>query len=605
MFESPEPRIHAARHGGEPRGPANAFLGLAAAAVVAIAAGAADGAGGQRPYYEIAASGEKEERGAAARVELDAAIPLWPETRQKSALFIQPGLVLSRGPEERNLYGGSLGIAYRFEGAGGLVGLNAFYDQNWISDLGRTRAHRRGSLGADYQTGRSRIGANYYIPLSDRVEWVDGPARLTEYAVSGPELRYRFAVDDRWALKGRAFYEIDRGGRVEGASGAERGNGWRFSAGASYRLDCARVGLDIDRDTRRGETAARLSLTFRIGAGGIGRGCADQSKADLYTLIEREKVVATRRIVARRFVPFTMLSGDVSALYETVPGGDPDADTVWLFSLGGPRSSLEGEDALTQFPGHESKILLNVHQAQTFNAGLLDDERLDSVEQIQAEMDVSVEILDRVIRHFKAQGKRVVVFSHSFGSFIVPRYLALKGPGAADRYVIMAGRLDIERKMYENRLGKLRERGTEIYGYDSTDGTTLIPLDLVHGSRPDARKRHAAPVGPATVGVAGGGRQAPLHPAPRQDRPVQGDLRLRHDGRGGRAVDRGRGRIPRGEIRPGPRNRGRPRIDDRRGGRGPKDRRPARDPGHGPFGRRPSLDTALARPFGMTGRLSP
>ena len=478
MFESPEPRIHVARHGGESRGPANAFLGLAAAAVVAIAAGAAAGAGEQRPFYEIAASGEKEERGAAARVELDAAIPLWPETRQKSALFIQPGLVLSRGPEERNLYGGSLGIAYRFEGAGGIVGVNAFYDQNWISDLGRTRAHRRGSLGADYQTGRSRIGANYYIPLSDRVEWVDGPARLTEYAVSGPELRYRFAVDDRWALKGRAFYEIDRGGRVEGASGAERGNGWRFSAGASYRLDCARVGLEIDRDTRRGETAARLSLTFRIGAGGIGRGCADQSKADLYTLIEREKVVATRRIVARRFVPFTMLSGDVSALYETVPGGDPDADTVWLFSLGGPRSSLEGEDALTQFPGHESKILLNVHQAQTFNAGLLDDERLDSVEQIQAEMDVSVEILDRVIRHFKAQGKRVVVFSHSFGSFIVPRYLALKGPGAADRYVIMAGRLDIERKMYENRLGKLRERGTEIYGYED-DGTTLVSLDLV------------------------------------------------------------------------------------------------------------------------------
>ena len=97
MFESPEARIHRARRGGVSRGPANAFLGLAAAAVVAIAAGAAAGAGEQRPFYEIAASGEKEERGAAARVELDAAIPLWPETWHKSALFLQPGLVFRAG----------------------------------------------------------------------------------------------------------------------------------------------------------------------------------------------------------------------------------------------------------------------------------------------------------------------------------------------------------------------------------------------------------------------------------------------------------------------------------------------------------------------------
>lgn len=472
MFDSAEPRIHHARRGGESRGPANAFLGLAAAAVVAIAAGAAQGADGQRPYYEIAASGEKEERGAAARVELDAAIPLWPETWHKSALFLQPGLVFSRGPEERNLYGGSLGVVYRFEGAGGIVGVNAFFDQNWIADSDRDRGHRQASLGADYQTGRSRIGANYYIPLSDRTGWDAGRTNLAEYAVGGPELRYRFALDDRWALRGRALYEIDRGSQRGDASRAERENGWRFSAGAGYRIDCTRFGLDIERDTRRGATAVRLGLTFRFGAGSGKGACAEGGKPELLTLVEREKIVAARQVVTR-LIPLTTLPDDVTQLYRVEQGGDPAADTVWLFSQGGPTNALDEREALTQFPGHQDRVLVSVHQVQTLNPDLFEDKRLDSVARVQAEMDVSVEILDRVIRHFKAQGKKVVVFSHSFGSFILPRYLALKGPGAADRYVIMAGRLDIERMMYESRLDMLNEGGTEIYGYDD-DGTTLI-----------------------------------------------------------------------------------------------------------------------------------
>ena len=186
--------------------------------------------------------------------------------------------------------------------------------------------------------------------------------------------------------------------------------------------------------------------------------------------------VAVRQAAAPRLVPLTSLPDDVTQLYGTVTGGDPDADTVWLFSQGGPVTELDSGSDLTAFPGHEKRILVNVHQVQTWNPGLIDDARLDSVARVQAEMDVSVEILDRVIRHFKARGKRVVVFSHSFGSFIPPRYLALKGPGAADRYVIMAGHLDIERKMYETRLSKLHDGSTVAY-FDE-GGTTLTRCDL-------------------------------------------------------------------------------------------------------------------------------
>ena len=453
---------------------------------MAIAAGggpvlAADGGDGQRPRYEIAAGGETGERGGAARIELDAAVPIGRENRNGGALFIQPGAVLSQGPDGRTLLGGTLGIVYRFDGAGGIVGLNAFHDLNRISGSGRGRTHRQASLGADYQIGRSRIGANYYIPLTGRRGWEPGQARLTEYAVGGPELRYRFAPDRRWSLRGRAFREIDRAGRGPEGSGA--GSGWRISAGAAYRFGCASVGLDVERDIRRGETAARLGLTFRFGAA-AGR-CAGKGKPDLLALVEREKIVAVRQAAAPRLVPLTSLLEDATRLYETVTGGDPDADTVWLFAQGGPVTELDSGSDLTEFPGHEKRILVNVHQVQTLNPRLIDDARLDSVARVQAEMDVSVEILDRVIRHFKARGKRVVVFSHSFGSFIVPRYLALKGPGAADRYVIMAGRLDIERKMYENRLSKLRDASTVAYFYEG--GTTLTRFDQADVSDdPDA-----------------------------------------------------------------------------------------------------------------------
>ena len=75
-----------------------------------------------------------------------------------------------------------------------------------------------------------------------------------------------------------------------------------------------------------------------------------------------------------------------------------------------------------------------------------------SLEELQAEVDVSIEILHRVIEHFKAQGKQVVVVGHSYGAFLTARYLWRKGPGAADRYLIMAGRLDMQREVVEGVL---------------------------------------------------------------------------------------------------------------------------------------------------------
>ena len=127
---------------------------------------------------------------------------------------------------------------------------------------------------------------------------------------------------------------------------------------------------------------------------------------------------------------------------------------MWVYEQGGPVHMLE-DDALRQFrhyPGHDAVLLVQVHQTLTINNDLVSRHRELSFEELQAEVDVSIEILHRVIEHFKAQGKQVVVVGHSYGAFVTTRYLWRKGPGAADRYLVMAGRLDMQREVVDGVL---------------------------------------------------------------------------------------------------------------------------------------------------------
>ena len=67
----------------------------------------------------------------------------------------------------------------------------------------------------------------------------------------------------------------------------------------------------------------------------------ERGKPGLLALVEREKTVALRQAAAPRLVPLTALPEDATRLYETVPGGAPAADTVWLFSQGGLVTELD------------------------------------------------------------------------------------------------------------------------------------------------------------------------------------------------------------------------------------------------------------------------
>ena len=139
----------------------------------------------------------------------------------------------------------------------------------------------------------------------------------------------------------------------------------------------------------------------------------------------------------------TELPEDVTELFE-VHGGDPESGTVWIYEQGGPLHELVGDyESFRAYPGHREIYFVQPHQTLTLNGELSERAEEYTLAELQAEVDVSVEILDRTIRHFRSQGKRVVVIGHSYGAFLITRYLWQKPPESADRYLIMAGRLDM------------------------------------------------------------------------------------------------------------------------------------------------------------------
>ena len=147
----------------------------------------------------------------------------------------------------------------------------------------------------------------------------------------------------------------------------------------------------------------------------------------------------------------TPIPADVTELYRAF--GNDEADTVWIYEQGGPFHELKSDYGFFAHYFETADVhFIQVHQTLTLNDRLAEREVDWTLPELQAEVDVSVKILHRTIEHFKAQGKRVVVVGHSYGAFLVTRYLAIEGPAAADRYLIMAGRLDMPEEVVDGFL---------------------------------------------------------------------------------------------------------------------------------------------------------
>lgn len=132
--------------------------------------------------------------------------------------------------------------------------------------------------------------------------------------------------------------------------------------------------------------------------------------------------------------------------------GNRDADVVVVYAQGGPDTNLTEAQEIDQFISDtqiESALFMVVHQAQTKSPSSFTNADITFEEAKQYDLE-SAENLFKVVDFFKAQqGKTVYVIGISFGAYAVQELIAANGVDAADGYLIIAGRLDIESDVWQ------------------------------------------------------------------------------------------------------------------------------------------------------------
>lgn len=124
--------------------------------------------------------------------------------------------------------------------------------------------------------------------------------------------------------------------------------------------------------------------------------------------------------------------------------GDENAPVVLINAQSGPDTELSTDDLDGIFEIFDTTDLLavNVHQGQTLNPSLFEGNDITFEQAINYNAE-SIEMLYKVVKYFKDQGRTVYVLGISFGAFITQELIAKKGVDVADKYLIMVGRLDM------------------------------------------------------------------------------------------------------------------------------------------------------------------
>ncbi len=167
------------------------------------------------------------------------------------------------------------------------------------------------------------------------------------------------------------------------------------------------------------------------------------------------------------YIP-TEVPEDVTELFVDFTDGDVyDNDSVLLICQGGPMPMLlpkkEVVDHISDY--HKKYGTYLVHQAQTYNTKLFANQL--SFDQITQESKTSVDMLHKVIQHFKQQGKKVYLWGSSFGFFVVENYIANYGTDDITGAFAGNGRLDMNEVVWKGfSLG-------QTYMFDET---AMIPV---------------------------------------------------------------------------------------------------------------------------------
>lgn len=169
--------------------------------------------------------------------------------------------------------------------------------------------------------------------------------------------------------------------------------------------------------------------------------------------------------------PQTILPNDTTQLW--AKDGNLESDTVLIICQGGPSKALtfveKGKTSYRYIPNYSNYYIAYLHQAQTLNNKMFDFNGQFTIEMAKKEVDNTSEILYRALDFFKKRNKTLIVIGTSYGAYIIPNYLSKK-PSLADKYVIIAGRIDDNKQMLDQHL-----RGFN--GEFEEDGITYIPED--------------------------------------------------------------------------------------------------------------------------------
>ncbi|MBW1295462.1 hypothetical protein [Aquimarina litoralis] len=161
--------------------------------------------------------------------------------------------------------------------------------------------------------------------------------------------------------------------------------------------------------------------------------------------------------------------------------GNEEAPTVLINAQSGPDTELStGEvDEIFQTFDTSNLLVVNVHQTQTLDSSLIENNDITFNQAIDFDTE-SIEIFSKVVQYFKDQGRTVYVLGISFGAFITQELIAKKGIDAADKYLIMVGRLDLNEVVWqafsEGRFGYFENGVTPVI--EQEIGTDVINRNL-------------------------------------------------------------------------------------------------------------------------------
>lgn len=169
--------------------------------------------------------------------------------------------------------------------------------------------------------------------------------------------------------------------------------------------------------------------------------------------------------------PKTILPKDTTKLW--AEDGNIENDTVLIICQGGPSKNLtfveKGRTSYRYIPNYSNHHIVYLHQAQTFNKEMFDYKGEFTLEMAEKEVDNTSEMLYRALDYFKTKGKTTIVIGTSYGAYIIPNYLSTR-PSLADKYIIIAGRIDDNKQMLEQHLKGFN-------GEFQEDGITYVPED--------------------------------------------------------------------------------------------------------------------------------